>query len=33
VATGDAPTMPPRGGLSPLDRERLEIWLVCGEGD
>jgi len=33
VATGDSPTMPPRGGVSDLDRELLELWIVCGEGD
>jgi len=33
VSIGDAPTMPPRGGLSELDRARLEIWLRCGETD
>ncbi len=30
-AGGDAPTMPPGGGTSPLDRERLRIWLTCWE--
>lgn len=29
VATGDAPIMPPRGGVSDDDRQRLEIWLTC----
>ncbi len=33
VTTGDDPIMPPRGGLSELDRQRIEIWLVCGEED
>ncbi len=28
-ATGDAPTMPPQGGVDPDDRERLRIWLTC----
>lgn len=31
VATGDAPTMPPRGGVSDDDRTRLSWWLVCAE--
>lgn len=30
VATGDAPTMPPEGGVSEDDRALLEIWLTCG---
>lgn len=29
TATGEAPTMPPRGGLSQDDRDLLEIWLRC----
>jgi len=29
-ATGEAPTMPPRGGVSDDDRYRLEVWLTCG---
>ena len=29
TATGDSPTMPPRGGLSEDDRALLEIWLTC----
>jgi uncharacterized membrane protein len=29
-ATGDAPTMPPRGGVTDDDRDRLEVWLTCG---
>ena len=28
-ATGDAPTMPPAGGSSPEEAERLADWLVC----
>ena len=31
-ATGDAPRMPPRGGVSDDDREKLDIWLQCWEG-
>ena len=31
VATGDAPTMPPRGGVSDDDRTRLTWWLTCAE--
>ena len=31
VTTGLTPTMPPRGGMSDLDLERLELWLLCGE--
>ncbi len=31
VTLGDGATMPPRGGLTDLDQQRLEIWLVCGE--
>lgn len=30
-ATGDAPTMPPMGGVLDEDRERLLIWLTCWE--
>jgi cytochrome c5 len=30
-ATGDDPTMPPSGGVAPLDRTKLEIWLTCWE--
>jgi hypothetical protein len=29
AATGDAPIMPPEGGVDALDREKLEIWLTC----
>jgi hypothetical protein len=32
-ATGDSPRMPPEGGVSPLDREKLEIWIDCWEGE
>lgn len=28
-ATGDSPDMPPEGGVSDEDREKLEIWLRC----
>jgi len=28
-ATGDAPDMPPAGGVSEEDRARLEAWLLC----
>lgn len=31
VATGDEPSMPPRGGVSDDDRTRLSWWLTCGE--
>lgn len=31
VATGDAPTMPPTGGVVDDDRLRLEYWLRCAE--
>ena len=30
VATGEAPIMPPRGGVSEDDRVRLGWWLLCG---
>lgn len=29
-ATGDAPDMPPQGGVSADDRVRLAFWLECG---
>jgi hypothetical protein len=29
VATGDTPTMPPNGGPTEDDRERLSVWLTC----
>lgn len=29
-ATGDAPTMPPQGGVTDDDRTRLYWWLACG---
>jgi uncharacterized membrane protein len=29
VATGASPTMPPQGGVSADDRERLRVWLSC----
>lgn len=28
-ATGDDPGMPPAGGPTPIDRERLVQWLTC----
>ena len=30
-STGDAPTMPPSGGISETDRYKLEVWLTCWE--
>lgn len=30
VAAGEAPTMPPRGGVEEDDRVRLVWWLACG---
>lgn len=30
-ATGEAPTMPPQGGVTEDDRTRLYWWLGCGE--
>lgn len=30
TAAGDTPTMPPEGGPSADDRQRLEWWLRCG---
>lgn len=30
VTAGDAPTMPPQGGVTEDDRYRLEVWLTCG---
>lgn len=30
TTTAEAPTMPPRGGVEPDDRYRLEVWLRCG---
>lgn len=32
VAAGEAPTMPPEGGVSDDDRALLEIWLTCSGG-
>jgi hypothetical protein len=29
-AAVEPPTMPPQGGTSPEDREKLRIWLGCG---
>ena len=31
VATGPAPTMPPQGGVTELQRTKLIWWLRCGE--
>jgi uncharacterized membrane protein len=31
-AGGDSPTMPPQGGTSVEDRERLQRWVTCFEG-
>ena len=31
VATGDEPVMPPSGGVPDEEREKLSIWLTCGE--
>ena len=31
TTTGDNPSMPPRGGVSPVDADKLEIWLNCWE--
>ena len=31
VATGADPVMPPSGGVLDEDREKLSIWLTCGE--
>ena len=30
AATGDAPRMPPQGGVDEEDRFLLEVWLRCG---
>ncbi len=30
-SAGDAPTMPPQGGVDPAEREKLSIWLTCWE--
>jgi len=32
-ATGEAPTMPPSGGVTESDRTKLTWWLLCGEED
>jgi len=29
-ATGASPTMPPGGGTTQEDRDKLEAWLACG---
>jgi uncharacterized membrane protein len=31
VCTGEAPSMPPQGGVTDDDRARLQWWLSCGE--
>ena len=31
VATGADPVMPPSGGIPDEEREKLSIWLSCGE--
>lgn len=31
LAASEAPTMPPLGGTTAEDRERLRIWLTCAE--
>jgi mono/diheme cytochrome c family protein len=31
MATGPAPAMPPSGGIVEADREKLSLWLACGE--
>ena len=31
VAGGDEPTMPPQGGTTVEDRQRLEVWLLCAD--
>lgn len=31
VASGSAPTMPPQGGVTELQRTKLIWWLRCGE--
>lgn len=28
---GDDPTMPPQGGVDAAQREKLTLWLTCGE--
>ena len=30
-SAGDDPTMPPQGGVDPVEREKVEIWLTCWE--
>jgi uncharacterized membrane protein len=29
-ATGDAPDMPPSGGVAATERDKLTLWLTCG---
>jgi hypothetical protein len=31
VATGAEPVMPPSGGVPDEEREKLSLWLSCGE--
>lgn len=31
VATGSSPSMPPQGGVTEDDRQKLEWWLTCAE--
>jgi hypothetical protein len=31
-AAGPDASMPPRGGVSDVDKEKLELWLQCWEG-
>ena len=33
VTTGEAPTMPPAGGVDEQKRELVEIWLSCWENE
>ena len=32
ASTGETPSMPPQGGVSPMDIDKLDIWLNCWEG-
>jgi uncharacterized membrane protein len=32
-ASGDGASMPPRGGVPDDDKQKLEIWLQCWEGE
>jgi cytochrome c5 len=31
VAAGDEPTMPPQGGVTEMERTKLQWWLQCGK--